>query len=112
MLETDYEFAWFIYGVASLVSIWLVITGTSWIKQMEIRWFFRVLVFALLFTPVKVDPNMSLLAPAFIAVLLDSVVINTEAGLERLHPLLISIGVGFTLVLILCQISRRKQLKS
>lgn len=109
MLENDYQFVWFVYGVAAAVSIWLVLTGTGWIKQLEIRWLLRALVAALLFTPVKVDPELSYVAPAFIAVLLDAVVISSEAGLERLKPLVASIVAGFILVIIGCQVWRKKQ---
>lgn len=110
-MNSDYAMAWGWYLVSAIALMLVVWRMSSVIRIKDLRTVLRVLALAVLFTPAQLEVGSSYWAPAFMAALIDTVTISTEAGLSRLWLLLL---VMFVLVVLsfLWRIKRYKRCKA
>lgn len=115
MESSDYFIAWGIYLVAATIlafMAWGVLKKYLW---RELAYVLETTGLAILFTPWYVFPDQDLLAPAFMVFVMDSITINTTAGVRSLIPLVMAFLVGLLVSLVLIvmhRLSLRKQARA
>lgn len=94
----NYDLAWAVYGIASLVAILCWFGLTRPISNGIVRWILRMPIIALCFTPLHIDGGEGFwLAPAIAAVALDLVAKDIDLAIKHAMPLLIVLGISVVL---------------
>lgn len=114
-METEvqgYWIAWSLYLIAAgggSFMVWRVLR--RWLQR-DVAILLECLLLALLFTPWYVLPGADIMAPAFIVTLLDTITIDSEAGVRALVPLimalLLSVLVAILLMIVTRLVGRRR----
>lgn len=92
--ESEYQTMWMIY-LAAAGCAWLVWWKiTSWIPLWYVREPLWLIAAVLLFTPVRVDPMESWLAPASMIYLLDTVLDTGDNEARMLGDLALAMGIA------------------
>jgi len=86
-----------IAGAIFFAVFWRV---TRFKKRHLLSYCLRVVVLALMLTPWYVSDQGSLLAPALIIVLMDSITIGPEAAVRAFVPLFLSISTSLVMVIV------------
>ncbi len=84
---SDYYISWSIYLAAVLAAQLLLWRVLSIISSREIKTLIQLLLFALLITPVPLEPGQSYWVPAFMAAIMEGLNLGLEAALPRLWPI-------------------------
>lgn len=99
--ESEYQMMWMIY-LAAAACAWLVWWKmTSWIPLWYVREPLWLIMAILLFTPVRVDPMESWMAPATMIFLLDTVLDTGDNEARMLGDLALAMGLGLLLYLLI-----------
>lgn len=99
--ESEYQMMWMIY-VAAAACAWLVWWKmTSWIPLWYVREPLWLIMAILLFTPVRVDPMESWMAPATMIFLLDTVLDTGDNEARMLGDLALAMGLALLLYLLI-----------
>ncbi|MFT5692824.1 MAG: hypothetical protein ACI92E_002160 [Oceanicoccus sp.] len=106
-LGNDYYLAWMIYLVGALVSQFIVWRITAQIKAIEVRTIIQICSFAILITPVRLDPAQNYWVPALIAGLMDGLNDGIDALIERFVPVIV-VMIGMLVISLIWKLSRRK----
>jgi hypothetical protein len=106
-LGNDYYLAWFAYLVGALVSQLIVWRLTVKIKAIEARTIIRICSFAMLITPVRLDPDQNYWVPALIAGLMDGLNDGGEALIQRFVPIIV-VTIALLVTSLAWKLSRRK----
>lgn len=97
--ESEYQIMWMVY-LAAAGCAWLVWWKmTNWIPLWYVREPLWLVVAVLLLTPARVDPTESLLAPATMIFLLDTVLNTGENEARMLGDLTLATGIAVLLYL-------------
>src|SRR5690606_17158797 len=108
-METEvqgYWLAWSLYLAAAAAGgymAWRVLR--RWLQR-DLAILFECLLAALLFTPWYVLPDQDIMAPAFIVFALDTITIDTEAGVRALVPLIMALLLAIIVAIVLMVVSR------
>ncbi|MFT6466577.1 MAG: hypothetical protein ACJARL_003409 [Halopseudomonas sp.] len=99
--ESEYQMMWMIY-LAAAACAWLVWWKmTSWIPLWYVREPLWLIMAILLFTPVRVDPMESWMAPATMIFLLDTVLDTGDNEARMLGDLALAMGLALLLYLLI-----------
>ncbi|PCD00735.1 MFS transporter [Halopseudomonas pelagia] len=99
--ESEYQTMWMIY-LAAAACAWLVWWKmTSWIPFWYVREPLWLIMAILLFTPVRVDPMESWMAPATMIFLLDTVLDTGDNEARMLGDLALAMGLALLLYLLI-----------
>ena len=91
-----YYVAWVIYLAAVVVAQLLLRRSLRPVKGQQLKILLQLFLFALLITPVPLEPGQSYWLPAFMAALMESLNLGVDALWPRLWP------IFFTMLLLLC----------
>jgi len=110
MDAADYQLAWIIYVVAGSVLAFLAWRVLYRYVLREIAYVVECFLLALMFTPAFVLPDQSIMAPALIVFLMDSITISPTSGIRALIPLVMALMAAL-IVAVLLIIGHRYRLR-
>ena len=103
----DYYLAWLIYLVAVLACQFVVWRITTQISTVELRTIIQIFSFAILITPVRLDPAQNYWVPALTAGLMDGLNEGIDALIERFVPVFV-VMIGMLVLSLIWKLARRK----
>ena len=92
--------AWTAYLIAGAIFFAVFWRVTRFKKRHLLSYCLRAVLLAIMLTPWYVSDQGSLLAPALIIVLMDSITIGPEAAVRAFVPLFLSISISLVMVVV------------
>ncbi len=106
MDSSEYYIAWTAYLIAAGVGSWIAWRILRRVFSRGISVFIQCLLLAVLFTPWYVLPDQEYMAPAYIIFVMDSITMDSTAGIRALIPLVMAMMGASLLALLLIIMGR------
>lgn len=101
-----YLVSWAVYLAAGTLCYVIFYRATRWIRPKVLANVLRGIMIALIYTPWYVAPDQDLMAPAVIVILLDMIIVGSEAFVRALVPLMLSVILA-VIIAIAISLARR-----
>ena len=98
MISSNVIFAWTAYLIAGAIFYAFYWRITRFKKRILLSYCLRAVMLAVMLTPWYVSDQGSVLAPALIIVLMDTITIGPEAAVRAFVPLFLSISISVVMV--------------
>lgn len=97
----DYRIAWIVYCLAATGLAWLCWLVLRKLRSRGFAWLLQCWLLALLFTPWYVVPDDTVMAPALMVFVMDSITVSAESAVRALVPLIMALFLGVLVTLVL-----------
>lgn len=109
MEAADYRLAWIIYIAAGLLVAFMCWRVLQKYLLRELAYLLECVLLALMFTPAYVLQDQTIMAPALMVFIMDSITIEPKAGIRALIPLVLALIAALLVSVALSLVYRWRQ---